>query len=853
MIRRAARSLWLGRSRYVLTFVGIVLSASFLNATLTLVASAGQGNDTIVASARAGIDAVVTGAPDPQTGAESTARRAPGLSVGDETLDSSLLTTVAATPGVAEAEVSFDATGQLVADDGSVIGQTRGPANEVTSWVATPELSSWEIAQGTPPEADDEVVLDVATARSFGVEVGARLRFGADSELIEVTVVGTATYGGADRRPSRTTVLLAATNPAFGDGAQADRILVGGEAGWSQSELAESLRGSMDARDVDVATGSAASAEEIDLLGAQTTILTILLSVFTGVATAVGIVTIANTFQISLTQRRRELALARAIGATRGELIRQTLVEAALLGLFSAAVSCLVGRGVVELLRWLFQAFGIEVFNGETVVNATVIVTTMAVGVVTTMLAAVRAAVSATRVAPVEALRSASDAAQPRGLTRWVGWAMLVVSVIVIVAGVSNATVVALASVGVLAGAVMTAQDLVVLLGRAARPMFAAVGGPVGRLAARNAVRSPRRVAAASTAVMLSVAVITLFSVLGATVTASTAGTAGDDLRADVVITPYNEVSGSVPASLTAELTEVEAVESVTSLRMTPAVSDGESITLATFDTPDLGAAFDLRPTGPGFDELGANEILAYVDLEAPAEEHAQAGDAIVVRTGRVDTTLQVVGTYTAVIPGFDAPYGVVSPETAAGLDAAGTGATPGTAAMYVVTDGTVGATQAVADAANGFGVVETADEFTEADTSPVDDVLNLINALLAVAVVIALVGLANTMTLSLRERAGEIGITRAIGTTRAQLFGSIVAEAGLMSWQGVVTGLLVGVGVAFPLISQLGFDAVSTPVIETPTLILTGLLGLAAGITSCLVPAASASRQPPLDAIRSL
>jgi putative ABC transport system permease protein len=850
VIRRAARSLWLGRGRYVLTFVGIVLSASFLNATLTLVESAGQGNDAIVASARAGIDAVVTGAPDPQADGQRTP---PGLNLNDGTLDASLVTAVAAAPGVAEAEPSFDATGQLVAEDGSVIGQARGPANEVTSWVATPDLSSWDLAEGSPPVADDDVVLDVATARAFDVEVGDQLRFGADAELVDVTVVGTATYGGADRRPSRTTVLLAPSNPAFGDGTTTNRILVGGESGWSQSELTESVLGSLGDQDVEIATGAAASADEIDALGAQSTILSILLSVFTGVATAVGILTIANTFQISLTQRRRELALARAIGATRGELIRQTLVEASLLGLFSAAVSCLVGRGVVELLRALFRAFGIEVFNGEVVVTTTVIVSTMAVGVLTTMLAAVRAAVTATRVSPVEALRSATDAATPRGRTRWMGWLVLVGSVAVIVAGAGDATIVAVASIGLLVGAVMTAQDIVAVLGRAARPLFAAVGGPVGRLSARNAVRSPRRVAAASTAVMLSVAVITLFSVLGATVTASTAGTAGDDLRADVVITPYNEISGSVPASLTAEMTKVTAVESLASLRMVEASSGGEPFTLATFDTSDLSAAFDLKATGVAFDQLGAGEMLAYVDGDAPAAEQPQVGDVVVVRTGRADTNLQVVGTYTAVIPGFDTTNGVISLETADGLDAGASGDDRGAAAMYVVTDGSNAATQAVADAANGFGEVQTAAEYTAADTSPVDDVLNLINALLAVAVVIALVGLANTMTLSLRERSGELGITRAIGTTRAQLFGSVVGEAGLMAFQGVVTGLLVGVGVAFPLIALLDFDAVSTPVIDAAALITTAVLGLVAGVLSCVTPAANASRQPPLDAIRSL
>ena len=172
---------------------------------------------------------------------------------------------------------------------------------------------------------------------------------------------------------------------------------------------------------------------------------------------------------------------------------------------------------------------------------------------------------------------------------------------------------------------------------------------------------------------------------------------------------------------------------------------------------------------------------------------------------------------------------------------------------VFLATDGQQSTLDAVAQAANGSGRFQTAEQYASASSSPVDTILNLIYALLAIAVVIALVGLANTMALSVRERTAEIGVARAIGTTRAQVVSSVLLEASITTVLGVALGLAIGIGVSFPTVTLLDNAAITSPVIPVDRLAVIAFIGVVAGILATLPPAIVAARRSPLESIAAL
>ncbi len=356
---------------------------------------------------------------------------------------------------------------------------------------------------------------------------------------------------------------------------------------------------------------------------------------------------------------------------------------------------------------------------------------------------------------------------------------------------------------------------------------------------------------------MVGVAVVVFFSVIATTVKSLQVGPVSA-LRADHAVTPLGAPAGKVPGTLSAELGSVPGVEDLATVHATVGLLvDGGAdpgttptvVPVGMIEAGDLDATYDLQGTDDDGSPLDAAHLEAGEVMVASSEltEHPLGSD-LAVRGAAGTARGTVVGSFATSLPGFASPQVLFDRDTyMAAFD------DPGAAAIFMVTDGRQSTIQALESVANGAGRFQTAAEYAEASTSPVDTILDLIYALLAIAVVIALVGLANTMALSLRERTTEIGVARAIGTTRLQVVLSVLLEASVTAVLGAGLGLAVGIGVAFPTVALLDMAALPSPVIPVSDLLVVAFLAIGGGVIASVAPAVSLSRRPPLDAIAAV
>lgn len=351
---------------------------------------------------------------------------------------------------------------------------------------------------------------------------------------------------------------------------------------------------------------------------------------------------------------------------------------------------------------------------------------------------------------------------------------------------------------------------------------------------------------------MIGIAVVAFFSILAGTVKTLQVGSTSA-LRADHVVTPLGAPAGKVPGDLTPELRAVPGVNDLAAIHVTGGLlADPSEATTATpnaipvgmIEADNLDAVYDLDATGADAGHLEPGQMMvASSELGA----HPVGSDLTISGVAGVAKGT-VVGSFATALPGFASPKVLLDQDTYSAVFS-----DPGTVAIFLATNGQQATLDAVARATNGSGRFQTAEEYAGASSSPVDTILNLIYALLGIAVVIALVGLANTMALSIRERTAEIGVARAIGTTRAQVVSSVLLEASITTILGVAMGLTIGIGVSFPTVTLLDNAAITSPVIPIARLVVIALLGAVAGTIATIAPALVAARRSPLESITAL
>ncbi|MET8828923.1 ABC transporter permease [Streptomyces sp. NPDC004610] len=843
-LRLSRSSLRAHGRRFAGTFLAVFLGVSFLAGTLVMGDTLRASFDAMFGNATSGTDAVVRGA---------DAITAPGESQGvRQPVPTDLVDAVQRVPGVAAAVPSVEGAGQLLGSDGEPIGGD-GPPTVAGNWITDPRLNPYRLAEGRAPERSGEIVVNEGTAERGGLTLGDRTVL-RTPDPVEVTVVGLATFGGADGMAQVTytgMTLADAGRYLTARPGEASDIRVRAEAGVGQDALVERLNGVLPPG-TEAITGERLAQENTDLIsGRFLSVFTTFLLVFSGVALLVATFSIHNTFAIVVAQRTRENALLRALGAARRQITVLTLTEATAVAVAASLAGLAGGIGIAAGLQALFPAIGFPFPEGALVIGALSLALPLAVGVVVCVGSALLPAVRAGRTAPLAALRESavdtSGASRPRALA---GGALLTLATATTLTGVLAAPSVRLAGTG----AVLTLAAFVVLgpvaSGAAVRILGAPAArlrGVTGSLARRNALRSPRRTAATASALMIGVAVVSLFTVFGASLKATMDRTVSRSFAGDVAIgTPGFGAGGSgLSPRLAPEIARLPEVDTAVGLGRGVAEVNGDGRALTVTDPPALARVLDLGTVHGDLSGLGTDGI-ALTATEAD-RAHVTTGDTLRLAftdgTRRTFTVRAVygpselAGDYVITRDAW-APHRTQDADTLVAVSFAD-GVDPATG------------TAAVERTAERFGgpEVQTRDEYARSSASGIDMMLTLVYALLALAVLIALLGIANTLTLAVHERTRELGLLRAVGQTRPQLRAMVRWESVLIAAFGTAGGLALGTFLGWVLVRA---SADSTFVFALPPLrpAAVVVVGLAAGALAGVRPAARAAR---LDVLRAI
>ncbi|MFJ3803609.1 ABC transporter permease [Streptomyces sp. NPDC090088] len=846
-VRLSLSSLRAHRRRFAGTFLAVFLGVAFLAGTLVMGDTLRASFDSMFGEATSGTGAVVRGADAITTPGEAQGVRQP--------VPTSLVNAVARVPGVAAAAPDIQGAGQLVGADGEPVGG-KGPPTLAGNWITDPELNSYRIAEGRAPARSGEVVVNRGAAKKGGLRIGDTTVL-RTPDPVKVTIVGLATFGGEDGMAQVTfTGMTRADAEKYltAKPGEAASILVRAGPGVGQKELVDRLTPVLP-RGVEAITGRQAAQENTDMISSQfLTVFTTFLLVFSGVALLVATFSIHNTFAIVVAQRTRENALLRALGAARRQVAVSTLTEASVVAVTASAAGLAGGIGVAAGLQALFPAIGFPFPGGDLVIKSLSMALPLAVGVVVCLGSALLPAVRAGRTAPLAALReTAVDSSGASGLRAVLGAGLGALAVALALTGVLVSPSVWLAGLG----ALLALVSFVVLGPVAATTTVRLLGGPLDRLrgvtgglARRNALRSPRRTAATASALMIGVAVVSLFTVFGASLKATMDQTVSRSFAGDLAVSnPSFGAGGSgLSPRLAPAVQRLPEVDTAVGLGRGVAEVDGRGRALTVTDPAALARTFDLGTVQGSLTRLGTDGI-AVTRTEAD-RQHLRTGDTarLTFTDGKEqDFTVRAVygrselaGDYVITRAAW-APHRIQDSDTLVAVTLrSGVRADAGKAAVTRVA------------ARYGDPRVQTRDEYAQSSAGGIDMMLTLVYALLALAVLIALLGIANTLTLALHERTRELGLLRAVGQTRPQLRAMVRWESVLVAAFGTAGGLGLGAFLGWVLVraSDGTSDTAFAFALPPGRLAVVALVGLAAGALAGLRPARRAAR---LDVLRAI
>lgn len=845
-VRLSLSSLRTHKRRFVGTVSAVLLGVAFLAGTLVMGDTLRNSFDNLFESASSGTDTVVRSSDAITTDADAEGTRQP--------VDTSLLASIEQTPGVAAAAPSIEGMGQLLDADGKALGG-EGPPTVAGNWIADEKLNPYRLDEGRAPRASGEVVINRGVAEMGDLKIGDTTTL-RTPDAVQVKIVGLATFAGEDGLAQVTFTGMTradAEKHLMPEPGLAATIKVRAESGTSQEQLTEAVSAQLPGG-VEAITGKAASDEALEnnveqFLGLFTT----LLLVFSGIALFVATFSIHNTFAIVVAQRTRENALLRALGASRRQVLGSTMIEAGVVGLLASAVGLAGGIGIAAGLQALFPAVGFPFPEGTLVISPLSMLLPLAVGVIVCLGSALLPAVRAGRTAPLAALREtaveSSRASRSRAVT---GGAMGVGGIGLAVAGAfAGSGAVALTAIG----AVLVLIAFVVLGPVASSSAIRVLGGPAARmrgisgsLAQRNALRSPKRTAATATALMIGVAVVSLFTVFASSLKATMDDTVSRNFAGDVAVSIAGFGEGGFSPRMEPEVRQLPEVDSALGLGNGVARIDGDGTELTVTDPARLQSVMNLGEVSGSFDNFGTDGLA--VSEQKAEDEGWKVGSKteLAFADGEKQTftvralfeTSELTGDYVVTREAWE-PH-----------------RTQDTTRLMVVSfkDGVdTGAGKAAVEKVaqtHGNPDVQTRDEYIETSASAIDMMLTLVYALLALAVFIALLGIANTLTLAVHERTRELGLLRSVGQTRAQLRAMVRWESVMIAAFGTAGGLVLGGFLSWALVSAADGQSSSPFAFAIPPvqLIVIALVGVVAGLLAGWRPARRAAR---LDVLRAI
>ena len=842
MFRTTLKSINAHKRRLLATCSAVLLGVAFLSGTLVLGDTLRSDFTDLFDESNAGTDVLVRGANE--VGDSDFAERS--------LLDASVVDQIRTVDGVAAAEPQIEVPGQIVGSDGDPIGG-NGPPTLAGNWIEDDGLNPYQLAEGRAPEAPGEVVIDRGAADEGDLALGDTTTV-RTPEVLEVTIVGIATFGSADSAGPLTwaafsmdyaeQVLMPSPDTVTG-------VMVAAADGVSQEELVSRLDPVLPG-DAEALTGAELTAEqqdaiEGDFLGFMETFLL----VFAGIALVVATFSIYNTFSILVAQRTRQSALLRALGASRRQVLTSMAVEALAVGLIASAAGIVAGLGVATGIMALMESAGLGLPSGGLVVETGSVVTAMIVGVVVTLAASAAPAIKASRVAPLAALRDVAIDRSGGSLVRAaVGVLVTGAGVVMTVGGTTGDGSMPMTGLG----ALLTVVGVVMLGPVVARPAAGVLGGVLSRrgmsgvLARRNAMRNPRRTAGTASALMVGVAVVTLFTVVAASLKASIDDVVSEQFAGDLVIESDNWSGAGLDPQLAGAIAELPEVDVATGFGFVPVLVDGDEAFADVVEPAPLERMLDLEVTEGSLSGLTDSQIAMSADY---AEDNGFGlGDAVPVRFGDGSGEELTIG---ALFASDELMDEVLMPKETFAPHA--TGRANDMVVLMTLADGVSidEGQRAIQPVADRFGApdVQDRDEYVDSVGGEVDQMLTMVYALLVMAIIIALMGIANTLSLSVHERTRELGLLRAVGQTRRQLRRMVRGESVVVAVFGTVGGLALGGFLGWAMFQAISAaEGLGTFAVPTGQLVVVLVLGAFVGIVAAVRPARRAAKLDVLEAI---
>jgi putative ABC transport system permease protein len=852
MLNLSLKGLWAHKRRLIGTFLAVFLGVAFLSGTLVLGDTLRGNFDNLFTEANAGTDVVVR-----HSSTLSTDPGEPDIQRG--LIDASLVDTVRDVQGVAAAEPSVEGYGQLVGKNGDKLGG-NGPPTLAGNWIDNRDVNPYRLVEGRAPRADNEAVINRGAADEGSLRVGDTTTV-QTPDPVSVKIVGIATFGSADGL-GRTTftafTLESAQQHLLHRGDQVGSISVKAQPGLSQDELLRRVQRVLPA-DVEAITGAKLTNENTSDINQEfLDLFTTFLTVFAGVALLVATFSIYNTFSIIVAQRTRESALLRAIGAGRGQILASVAIEALLVGVVASAVGLFGGLGMAGLLKGMFDAFGFSLPAGGLVFKTSVVVISMIVGVVVTLVAGVAPAIKASRVPPLAAIRDVAVERTRASVRRAItGVALTAIGVAVVLGAVLSGGDSVLGFAGL--GALLTIAGVVVFGPVVARPASSVIGSPLrwlrgatGSLARQNAMRNPRRTSGTAAALMVGVGVVTLFTIFAASLKAAIDDSVSKSFTGDLVVSTGRFGGGGISPQLARDVGQLPEVQTATGLGRGRAVVGTGTENVTIVDPAQLGDVLDLDVTAGSVKTLGPEQLA--VSKRIADDEGWKRGTKVPITFSDGTTSEFTVG---AIYKSRDIAGNYVlsraawAPHAVQDIDST---------VLIRLDNGVAVETgrQAVERTADAYGApdVEDRDQYAASLGQFVDMMLGIVYVLLALAILIALMGIANTLSLSVYERIRELGLLRAVGETRRQLRAMIRWESVIVAVFGTVGGLGVGVFLGWALVKAAseGTGDMIAPSFAAPIgqLVVVLVVGAIAGVLAGIRPARRAAKLPLLRAIAS-
>jgi putative ABC transport system permease protein len=847
MFATALANLWAHKFRLFATALSITLGVAFMAGTLVLTATIHQTFDNLFANVYRGTDAVVRAhaAFDGPQGAGAQRGR----------VDAALIPLLRKIDGVADAEGGVSGYARLVGKNGKAIGDPASGAPALgINWSENNALNQFRLVDGTAPRTDDEVVIDRKSALDGHLAVGDATTVLVQGPPRHVRISGVARFGDADS-PGGASVVAFRTSVAqrlVAAPGRYDSINLVAAPGVSQGELVHRVSAALPAG-TEAVTGAALTAETQSAINKSLSFFSTFLLIFAVVAVLVGGFMMFNTFSITVAQRTRENGLLRALGASKRQILTSVLVEAFAVGLFASVVGIGAGIAVALGLKRLLLAVGIDVPAQGLVVSPSTVVISLVVGVAVTVMSALSPSREAAKVPPIAAMQLGMAGTTGYGSKHriFVGTAVLALGVATLFVGLYSGFAQPVATVGL--GALLVFVGVSVLGPTVALPLSRWIGAPLvrlrgitGELARDNAMRNPKRTAASASVLMIGMGLICFITIFVSSTKASTNSAVDRTFTGDIVLDSGGGLLGGVDHGLEVNLSRLPQVQAVSGLRQGLAQVAGKAVVVQAADPSTVFSIMKIDVRQGSTAALDTNSIGVYADIAR--DNHWTIGSAVPVRfVGSAAKSLRLAviyaenaqaGDYFLSAAAYDANFpnrldGKVLVKKRADVSAA-------TA---------LAAVNRTASAYPGVQVLDRAN-YKKQQTKPLDQLLALVYALLGLAILIALLGIGNTLALSIAERTHEVGLLRAVGMTRSQLRSVIRWEAVIIALQGTLLGLATGLFFGWALVRALHDQGITVFHLPVTSLVIVVLLAGTAGALAAVLPGRRAAK---LDILRAV